>query len=404
MISVIRRIYAIPSWSRPKILVGWLIGYIFLAGLALWINPNQKTEDLSLLVLAIAYTASVFVASKLISLPGIHPVWVILIPTAAFFMLATFLCASTDLAFWLLEGLGAVFVLMLALLLWPYRKKENILARGESAKKLFSENSSENSRIRLIVADPTELSDEERIQLDLLTRLGAIQIHPAAVLANLEGRLELDYVSDGDITEPPGSYLLVKRIVDLLLVLISMPIVLPLGILTSLALAISGWLWREDGGPVFFIQERVGFHGRPFRMVKFRTMRIGADREGPLYALDNDNRITRLGRWLRKFRLDEIPQLLNVIRGEMSLVGPRPEPVKSAAAFAKKIPHYDLRTLAPPGITGWAQVQQGYAAGDDETRVKLTYDLYYIKNASIYFDMYVLSRTVLTVILNRGAR
>src|SRR5690606_8449600 len=144
--------------------------------------------------------------------------------------------------------------------------------------------------------------------------------------------------------------------------------------------------------------------GRPFRMVKFRTMRLDAEAGGAAFAANGDARITKTGRFLRKFRLDELPQFWNVLRGQMSIIGPRPEQVAFARDFEGEIPLYGLRHSVPPGITGWAQVTQGYAASADETLEKLRYDIYYIKHLSLVTDVKVLLRTAATVLTGFGAR
>jgi exopolysaccharide biosynthesis polyprenyl glycosylphosphotransferase len=153
----------------------------------------------------------------------------------------------------------------------------------------------------------------------------------------------------------------------------------------------------DSPGPVFFVHDRVGLRARRFRMFKFRTMRP-ADGPTSEWACDNGHRITRTGRWLRKFRLDELPQLINVVRGELNLVGPRPHPVSNFALFSKEIPFYSLRAVVRPGLTGWAQVRQGYANNLEEETEKMRYDLYYIKHMSAWLDMWILLQTVRTIV------
>jgi exopolysaccharide biosynthesis polyprenyl glycosylphosphotransferase len=150
----------------------------------------------------------------------------------------------------------------------------------------------------------------------------------------------------------------------------------------------------ESRGPVFFIQERVGFRGRAFRLIKFRTMRpLEKDSEG-IWQRDNASRVTRLGAVLRRYRLDELPQCLNILRGDMSLVGPRPEMLSNVATFSAVIPFYNLRHEVRPGLTGWAQVRAGYSMSTEEVTRKLCYDLYYIKHLSLRFDLRIMFDTV----------
>lgn len=161
---------------------------------------------------------------------------------------------------------------------------------------------------------------------------------------------------------------------------------------------------HEDRGPVFYRQHRVGFHGRPFTLLKLRTMRSDAERYGARYATADDRRITKVGRFLRRNRLDELPQLSNVLAGSMSLIGPRPERPEFTGWLARGIAGYERRLAIKPGITGLAQVEGGYAATLDEARKKLALDLWYIDNRSLLLDARILLRTIAVVVSGRGAR
>jgi len=171
--------------------------------------------------------------------------------------------------------------------------------------------------------------------------------------------------------------------------------------LAPLAALIACAIKLESDGPVFFVQERIGHRGRRMRLLKFRTMRPASARTSE-WVRDNDHRITKVGRWLRRFRLDELPQLVNVLRGEMNLVGPRPHPMSNAELFTAAIPYYSLRSVVRPGLTGWAQVRQGYANTLEEEIEKMRYDLYYIKHMSAWLDLRILLQTVTTVVFGRG--
>ncbi len=158
----------------------------------------------------------------------------------------------------------------------------------------------------------------------------------------------------------------------------------------------------ESGFPIFYRQDRVGRGGRTFRIFKLRTMRQDAEQDGPQFASEDDPRITRVGRFLRRIRLDELPQLINVFRGEMAIVGPRPERPVFVNQFESLSPYFTLRNSVRPGITGWAQVMYGYASGSDEALEKLSYDLYYIKHFSLRQDLEILLRTVSVVLWGKG--
>jgi sugar transferase (PEP-CTERM system associated) len=176
-------------------------------------------------------------------------------------------------------------------------------------------------------------------------------------------------------------------------------------VLAAPVLAVVAVLIKLDSrGPVFYSQERVGCGGRNFKMLKFRTMRTDAESAGVKWAQKDDPRVTRIGKYLRRFRVDELPQILNVVKGEMGIVGPRPERPEFVEKLRKEIPYYELRTLVPPGITGWAQIRYPYAASLEEAREKLQYDLWYVKHLSVRLDLSILFHTAKVVIFGRGAR
>jgi exopolysaccharide biosynthesis polyprenyl glycosylphosphotransferase len=164
--------------------------------------------------------------------------------------------------------------------------------------------------------------------------------------------------------------------------------------------AIACLIRLDSPGPIFFVQKRIGWNGRPFGLVKFRTMHA-AGRTRSEWVKDNEDRITRVGKWLRRFRLDELPQFVNVLRGEMNLVGPRPHPVSNTQLFLDRIPYYALRGAVRPGITGWAQIQYGYANGLEEETEKMRYDLFYIKHRSLSLDLRILLKTIRMVVVDR---
>lgn len=174
-------------------------------------------------------------------------------------------------------------------------------------------------------------------------------------------------------------------------------------LLSPLFLVIAALIRLDSTGPVFYRQVRVGLRGRPYLIWKFRSMRQDAEKAGPRWAQADDPRISRVGWWLRKTRADEFPQLINVIKGEMSLVGPRPERPVFVQDLRTVIPYYDIRHTVRPGVTGWAQVKFRYGASQEDSHTKLQYDLYYVKNLSFALDCNILTQTIRVMLLGEGA-
>ncbi len=192
---------------------------------------------------------------------------------------------------------------------------------------------------------------------------------------------------------------LVKRTIDVVGAAVGLIVSAPLFVLIAVAVTL------DSRGPVFYRQERVGEGGRRFTLIKFRSMCEDAEEAtGPVWAKDNDERVTRVGQWLRMFRLDELPQMVNILRGEMSFVGPRPERPWFVDNLKLRIPYYGFRNTVKPGLTGWAQVRYQYGASIEETIEKLQYDLYYIKNMSLLLDAMILLETIKIMLAGRGAR
>lgn len=215
------------------------------------------------------------------------------------------------------------------------------------------------------------------------------------------GRLPMVHLAEGwELSQPVSrsSYAPIKRVMDVVLVALTLPVWL-------LVCGIVAIVVRLDSpGPILYRQERVGRDGRTFTLTKFRTMVADAEPDGPQFAAEGDPRITRVGRFLRKSRLDEFPQLWAVLLGQLSLIGPRPERPVFVEAYSREIPFYQSRHLVRPGVTGWAQVNYGYADDQAETVEKLTYDLFYIKHSSFWLDMQIIGKSIWTVLTGFGAR
>ncbi len=193
--------------------------------------------------------------------------------------------------------------------------------------------------------------------------------------------------------------LAIKRVFDILVSLAVLTLSMPVLVLAAIAVKL------DSSGPLFFIQTRVGLHGRHFRLLKFRSMTVNAERDGlPQWAALNDSRVTRVGRIIRKYRIDEFPQLYNVLRGDMSFVGPRPERPFFVDNLAMNIPYYHHRHKVKPGLTGWAQINYPYGASISDAQEKLKYDLYYVKNNSIFLDAMIILKTIRVIVFTEGAR
>jgi sugar transferase (PEP-CTERM system associated) len=345
-----------------------------------------------------------------------------------------------------LSSIWGLSILALTLLGWrrvyvwltkqPYlRQRVHVLGSGERAQNLVSslQNSDlgidvvgwtafgENAPTRdVIVSRLVEVARQgvERVIVALPDRRGAlpvqellqlklsgIKVEEAATwLEKIHGRIELEYLypswlilADGFCFS--GTLNIFRRALSILASTVLLVLVLPLLPLVVLAIKL------DSAGPVLYKQERVGRRGTKFFCYKFRTMRRDAEADtGPTWARDDDPRITRVGRILRLSRIDEIPQLWNVLKGDMSFVGPRPEREEFADWLSKQIPYYSARHAVRPGITGWAQIRYRYGNTVEDAKEKLQYDLYYIKNASMGLDLLIMFRTIKIVLLGRGAK
>jgi sugar transferase (PEP-CTERM system associated) len=218
------------------------------------------------------------------------------------------------------------------------------------------------------------------------------------------GQIRLDslyagWLIFGDGFGHGGLRVIVKRLFDIVCALVLIVLSLPVMLVTAALIKL------ESKGGIFYFQERTGFNGKPFNVVKFRSMRTDAEKDGkPQWAQAQDSRVTRVGNIIRKIRVDELPQLFVVLKGDMSLVGPRPERPFFVEQLTSQIPYYAVRQSVKPGLTGWAQVRYHYGATLEDSAEKLQYDLYYVKNHSLFLDLVILFETVSVVLLGKGAR
>lgn len=260
----------------------------------------------------------------------------------------------------------------------------------------------------IVVDLRTDLAQEWQRMLADAALAGIPVYHRKQLTESMTGLLEIDHLAENSLGSlaPTAGYGKFKQVVDQLAAGIAIPLLLPLGI-------IIGAIIRLDSpGPALFRQQRMGFRGRPFTIYKFRTMRAAAAsiEAGEACAVtdaitqDDDHRITSIGRWLRRTRIDELPQMINILRGEMSWIGPRPEAIPLSEWYDRELSFYSYRHVVRPGITGWAQVNQGHVAGIGDVHFKLCYDFYYIKYMSASLDGLIVWRTIRTVLTGFGSR
>lgn len=403
-----------------SVTLGWLLA-VALPGWLLWgeegllsPNPGQKY---ALLVASAAYLLSQRAVHALSRYPGTKSALLVLpqvVITFGALTLAT-MYLRADLSRLLMASSGVLT------LLWCYcelmlRKRlqqprlavvpqgmarELFLLPGIDAYRIDSPRLAPDHRTDGVVADLNAISDPDWERFLAQCALSRIPVYHAGQLAeSLSGRVRIHHVSENPMGSllPSPSYERFKYLFDASLIVLTLPITLPLALVTALAIKL------ESPGPVLFTQERVGQGNRSFRMVKFRSMVNTSERDGARFASQGDSRVTRVGRVIRKLRIDEIPQFLNVLNGDMSLIGPRPEQRTFVDQFDRDIPFYSYRHVVKPGITGWAQVMQGYAASADDTRLKIELDFYYIKHCSVSLDLLIVFRTIQTILTGFGAR
>ncbi len=233
---------------------------------------------------------------------------------------------------------------------------------------------------------------------------GILIMHVKQMQESLTGRVAIEHLSENNLGSliPGIVYGKAKRVGDFAAALLLLPVLLPFLLLIAIAIRV------DSPGPVLFRQQRMGYRGHAFRMFKFRSMtHQPIASEDPRFAAmtrDGDQRVTRIGKYLRRYRMDELPQIINIIKGEMSWIGPRPEAVPLSLWYESELPFYRYRHIVRPGITGWAQVKQGHVADVDDVLWKLHYDFYYIKNFSFWLDLLIVARTFRTIISGYGAR
>ena len=260
------------------------------------------------------------------------------------------------------------------------------------------------SRINRVIVALDERRGKLPIEQLLFCRLNGIKVDDGmAFTEDLAGKLSVENLHPSSLIFSNGFknsvfFKRVKGYVDIAVSAAGLILSFPLSVIVAVAILLN------SKGPVFYKQERVGEDGKIFRLVKFRSMRDDAEEDGPAWAGVNDERVTRVGRVIRKLRFDEIPQMINVLKGDMSFVGPRPERLFFVSQLKEEIPYYSQRHAVKPGITGWAQIRYPYGASKEDALEKLKYDLYYVKHMSLLFDLTIILETAKIVFWGRGAR
>lgn len=412
-----------------RLLVGWLV-IAFLPALVRWTNRLLNwnlidTQLNSLLLVSLGVVLVTLGLHKLDQFPGRRS-FVYLIPTM---LVVALLLAGIIIAFHLPYSVyyfiysGVVGLVYFAVsqrleqrAYRPYlayiplghcQNFDKVLAKqAEDIQWLRLEQPQltveQNSQVSAIVADLSspELNDDWQRFLTEQTLRGRAVYNNRQVFESLTGRLPIKHLYENELGSllPSPQYLWLKQLFDSVVVLITAPIVLPICLITAIAIRL------ESPGKVIFVQERVGQGGKLFKIYKFRSMRFDSEKHGAKLAQENDPRVTNIGKFIRKTRIDELPQFINVLKGDMSLIGPRPEQLSFVNAFEKSIPFYNYRHIVKPGISGWAQVTQGYAGNEDETALKVQYDFYYIKHISFALDMLIVIKTIQTMLTGFGAR
>ncbi len=384
-------------------------------GLQFW-KLNEPNIYTSLLSCILSFFASTIILRNLFRLPGSETVAFILPVTTLAFAFPIGIILLTRLSY----SIQVFFTGFLVTLVWcflgfflgrRYRIFRYALLPFGEAKELdnmhgalfsvLQKPSLEGQRFNAVVADfrSEEITATWEKFLARCT-LSRIPVYSTKkIRENLFGRVKIDHLNENEFGSllPSASYEFLKRCIDLLTSIIILPFLTPFLLLLAIAIRI------ESTGSPLFIQERMGFRGRTFKMLKFRTMYTNLKGSSFTHSFD-DPRVTKIGRIIRKYRIDELPQVINILLGQMSFIGPRPESYELSQWYEKDVPFFAYRHVVRPGISGWAQVEQGYAAEVDGMKVKLEYDFYYIKNFSFWLDLLITIKTVKTILTGFGAR
>ncbi|WP_252029027.1 exopolysaccharide biosynthesis polyprenyl glycosylphosphotransferase [Vibrio sp. SCSIO 43135] len=392
-----------------------IAGYLNLtSGYNLWSAPDTITySTLSVFLTYIATASTLPQISKYLLVERKYYILPVLL---TMFAILTGLIALTRIEYSrsiLIHGFFASFVwLYISSMMRRRYKKLKLSAIENFDITIFKENKSievtplgsnrEISSIQsgLVVDLHKELSSEDSKFVADCSINNIPVFHSESIREMVEGKVQTSHISENAIgtLNPNPIYFSLKRVWESAIIIITLPITLPVMAITACLIKI------ENPGPAIFTQERVGQSGKTFKIYKFRSMTIKKCSDTDKFATEEKDRITRVGKFIRKVRIDELPQFFNVLKGEMALIGPRPEQESFVKKFEQEISFYGYRHMVKPGITGWAQTVQGYADDTDSTREKLAHDLYYIKHLSFWLDMNIVIKTIKTMLTGFGAK
>lgn len=379
------------------------------------LRPSFGSLENSVLGTAIAVLFGAYIIRRILPLPGVQATSFVLPTFAAvyggvaiallllrfdysrFQLLASFLLAVPW--FWFVTVIERRYKRPLLAIL-PVGNREKLMKLKQADWLVIEDPDEPPLSASGVVADlRADLAPQWERLLAACALKGLPVYHSKHVMESLTGRVEIEHLSENSLGSllPSSVYLKFKRFGDTIAVLIALPVILLIGGVAAILIKL------EDGGPIFFTQPRMGHRGEVFSIFKFRTMHVGAS-DGSHFTEGDDPRITRIGRVLRRYRMDELPQVINILRGEMSWIGPRPESLPLSEWYEKEIPFYSYRHIVRPGISGWAQVQQGWAAELKDVTGKLHYDFFYIKHFSPWLDVLIMARTIRTMLTGFGAR
>lgn len=403
----------------------FLLGYVVVVLVPNWIRwgealmrwPMNETQLNTLIANSLAYTASFFILHKFKRFPGTSTLsfiiptllmsWLIVFAVLLFLREESYARQVLIYSF-LLANLWAFAGFLLGrrfrqpkLAVVPFGRGMELADSRRAIITILERPALDGRRYDGVVADlyAKDLPDDwERFLASCaLAHIPVFNIQQ--LTESLTGRVRIEHISENIFghLQPSIFYLGFKRVVDFLMVILFLPLLIPLFLVTAIAIKL------DSKGGIFYTQQRMGYRGRAFKMYKFRSMH--GNMEGLAFTEGTeDPRITRVGSVIRKYRIDELPQVLNVLKGDMSFIGPRPESLELSSWYEKDVPFFSYRHVVRPGLSGWAQVEQGYAAEVDGMIRKLQYDFYYIKHFSLWLDILIVLKTIRTVLTGFGAR